>query len=167
MVLLAIAVPDQHRQEVRRLRVGGEEVHHGREGVGLAHAAVAQGDGEELVRVEQGTGHGEVLSLTQGAGGGQDAGDGPGQVAEEALALTEALAHLAHGVDAHGLQGRVQEHGAIEPGGVVAHLGDDVGVPEHDQGRMGLGAGGEAAGVAGAFGATDLKGQIAQRIGAQ
>ena len=156
MVLLAIAVPDQHRQEVRRLRVRGQKVHHGREGVGLAHAAVAQGHREELVRVEQGTGHGEVLPLTQGAGGGQDAGDGPGQVAEEPIALTEALAHLGHGVDAHGLKGRVQEHGAIEPGCVVAHLGDDIGVAEHDQGRMGLGAGGEAPGVARALGTADL-----------
>ena len=167
VVLLAVAVPDQHREEVGRVRKGRQEVHHGREGVGLPHAAVAHGHRKELVRVKQGTGHGEVLPLAQGAGGGEDAGNGPGQVAEQPLALAEALAHLGYRVDAHGLQGRIQEHGAVEAGGVVAHLGDDVGVAEHDQGRMGLGAGGEPARVAGPLGPAHLQGQVTQGVGTE
>ena len=40
MVLLAVTVPDQHRQEVRGLWIRRIKVHHGREHVRLAHAAV-------------------------------------------------------------------------------------------------------------------------------
>ena len=151
MVLLTVAVPDQGRQEVGHLGIGGVEVHHGVEHVGLAHAAVADGHREELVRVEQGASHGEVLALTQGARGGEQAGDGAGEVAEQAVLLAEAGHHVVQGADAHLLQGGVEEHGAVEARRVVAHLGDDVGVAQHHQGGVGLGAGGEAAGVAGAL----------------
>ena len=115
--------------------------------------------------MEQGPGHGEVLALTQGAGGSEQAGDGAGEVAEQAVLLAEAGHHVIQGADAHLLQGGVQEHGAVETRRVVAHLGDDVGVAQHHQGGVGLGAGGEAAGVAGALGTTGLEGDVAQGIG--
>jgi hypothetical protein len=103
----------------------------------------------------------------RGPAGREQAGNGAGEVAEQAVPLAEAVAHVLNGADAHFLQGAVQEHGRVETGGVMAHLGDDVGVAQHDQGRIGLGAGSEAAGMAGGLGAADLQGQVAQGVGRQ
>jgi hypothetical protein len=167
VVLLAVAIPDQRGQVVGDRRVGGVEVHHRIEDVRLAHAAVADGDREQRARMQQGAGHGEVLALAERTGRGQQAGDGAGQVAEQAVLLAEAGHHVADGADTHFLQRSIEEHGRVEARRVVADLGDDVGVAEHDQRRIGLGAGGEAARMAGSLAAADLQREIAQRVGHQ
>jgi hypothetical protein len=89
--------------------------------------------------VQIGARHGEVLPLTERTGRRQQARDGAGQVPEQTVALAEALLQMGHGLDAHGLQRAVEEHRAVEARGVVAHLGDDVGVAEHGQRRIGVG----------------------------
>jgi hypothetical protein len=83
---------------------------------------------------------------------------------QKAAALAKARLQVLHVVDVHGLQGAVQEHGAVEAGGMVAHLGDDVGVAEHHQGGIGVRRAGESPRVAGFLGGAELQRGIAQGI---
>jgi hypothetical protein len=117
--------------------------------VGLAQTAVADGDREQLVAIEVGAGHRKMLALAQGAGGCQQAGNRARQVAQEAMALAESRAHVGHGMDAHVFQRGVEEHRRVEAGRVVADLGHHVAVAQQVQRGDRVGAGGEAAGVAG------------------
>ena len=165
MVFLAVAVPDQHRQEVGHLRISGIEMHHRIQNVRLAHAAVADGHREQRAGMQQRAGHGEMLALAERTGGREQTGNGAGQVAKQAMLLAEALAQLINCLDPHLFQRAVEEHRGIETGCVVADLGDDIGMAQHDQRGIGLGAGGESAGVAGRLRAADLQGQIAQCVG--
>jgi hypothetical protein len=102
--------------------------------VGFAEASVTDGDGEEEAGVEFGSGHGEVLSLAEGAGWVEESGDLAGEVAEESMHFPEAFAHLLDGLDAHVFEGAVEEHIAVEAGGMVTDFGEDVFVTEHDEG---------------------------------
>ena len=167
VVLLRIAVPHQHRQVVGDVRIRGGEVLERAHDVGLAEAAVADGDGEQLVAIQIGAGHGEMLALAQRTCGRQQARDRAREVAQEAVALAKARAHLGHGVDAHVFQRGVEEHRRIEAGRVVADLGHHVAVAQQMQRGDCVGAGGEAAGVAGGLAAGDLQRQVAQRVGGE
>ena len=167
VVLLRITVPHQHRQVVGDVRVGGGEVLERAHDVGLAQAAVADGDGEQLVAIEIGAGHGEVLALAQGTRGRQEAGDRARQVAQQAVTLAVARAHVGNGMDAHVFQRGVEEHRRVEAGRMVADLGHHVAVAQQMQRGHRVGAGGEAARVAGRLAAGDLQGQVAQRVGGQ
>jgi len=167
MVLLAVAVPDEHRQEVRDLRIGNVEMQHAVEHIGLAHAAVADRDRKQRAGMQQGAGHGEVLALSQRARGREDARDRAGQMTEQAVTLAKAFAQLGDGADAHGLERGVEKHGAVVARRVMADFGDDVGVPEHHQRAVGLGTGGKAAGMPRGLGTGNLQGQVTQRIGAE
>jgi hypothetical protein len=106
--------------------------------------------------VEFGSGHGEVLSLTEGAGGVEESGDLPGEVAEESVHFPKAFAHLLHGFDAHVFEGAVEEHIAVEAGGVVTDFGEDIFVTEHDEGGDRIGYAGKPSRVSGLFGGGDL-----------
>ncbi len=108
-----------------------------------------------------------MLALAERAGGGQQAGDRARQVAEQAVALAEARAHVGNGVDAHVFQRGVEEHRRIEAGRVVADLGHHVAVAQQMQRGDRVGAGGEAARVAGRLAAGDLQRQVAQRVGGE
>jgi hypothetical protein len=83
---------------------------------------------------------------------------------EQPVALTEALLQIVHVVDAHGLQRSVQEHGAVEARGVMADLGDDVGVAKQRQRRDGVSGAREAARMPGLLGGTELQGGVAQGV---
>ena len=167
VVFLRIAVPDQHRQKVGDVRVGGVKVHHGIQDVGFTHAAVADGHREQLVAVQVSAGHGKVLSLAQRACGRQQAGDGAGEMAEQTVLFAKTLHHVLHTADAHFFQRRIEEHRGVETGCMVTDFGDDIGVAEHHQRRVRLGAGGETARVAGTLGGGHLQGQVAQCVGAE
>ncbi len=73
VVLLAVAIPDQYGQDVRDLGESGAEVIEGTHDVRLTQATIANGDGEEGARVEQGRCHRKVLPLPQGASGRKNA----------------------------------------------------------------------------------------------
>ncbi len=167
VVLLRIAVPHQHRQVVGDVGVGGGEVLERAHDVGLAEAAVTDCDREEFVAMQVGAGHGEMLALAERAGGSQQAGGRAGEVAQQAVALAEAGAHLGDGVDAHGFQRGIEEHCRIETRRVVADLGHHVAVAQEMQRGDGVGAGGEATGVTRGLAAGDLQREIAQRVGGE
>ena len=165
VMFLAVAVPDQHRQKIRHLRKSDVEVQHRIEHVRLAHAAVTDGHREQRARMQQRTAHGEVLALPERTGRRENARDGARQMAEQSMLLAEAVAHLLHAVDAHGLKRGVEEHGAVVAGRVMADLGDDIGVAEHHQCRVGIGAGGKAARMPGGLGTGDLQREVTQCVG--
>lgn len=101
VVFLGVAVPDEDGQEVGDGGVGRVEVGHTAGDVGFSEATIADRDGEELTRVQKSARHGEMLALTEGTGGIEQAGDEAGKVAEEAVGFPEAIAKLGDGVDAH------------------------------------------------------------------
>ncbi len=76
MMLLAVTVPDQRRQEIGHLGVCGIEMHHGIEHVRLTHPPVTDGDREQFARMQHRTRHGEVLPLSQGTCGRQQTRNG-------------------------------------------------------------------------------------------
>ena len=164
VVLLRVAVPHQHRQVVGDVGIRGGEMLERAHDVGLAQPAVADGHREQLVAMQVSTRQREVLALAERTGGRQQAGDRTREVAEQAVALAEARAHVGDAVDAHGFQRGIEEHRRIEAGRVVADLGHHVAVAEQVQRGDGIGAGSEATGVAGGLGSGDLQREIAQRV---
>ena len=85
-------------------------MHHAVQDVRLAHAAVTYGDREQLVRMSQGTRHGEMLTLTEGTGRCQQARNRPGKMPQQTVFFTESGHHVIHGPDAHLFQRAIEEH---------------------------------------------------------
>ena len=133
MMFLAVAVPDQRRQEIGHVGIRGIKVHHGVQHIGLAHTAVADGYREQFSRMQQRARHRKMLALAQRAGRCQQAGNRAGQVAEQAVLLAEAGHHVGHGLDAHLFQRGIEEHRAVETRRMVADLRHDIGMAQHHQ----------------------------------
>ena len=51
--------------------------------------------------MQVGAGHGEMLPLSQWAGGSQQTWNGAGKMAQQAVFFTETLHHVVHVIDTH------------------------------------------------------------------